>query len=156
MSNESERWNRLKNDLMNIKFNEVDQNTVRKVSTNFFGEFSLFFGKNSEFRCKICETLSDNLNSSNFPMVSSAFCFSALGHRNSASIQVFVISYKCGSKTLFRPQLYRHRPPVPRDWFDQVEHAFGRSSRFNRRKSWHKTATTSWAATTFLHKVTDF
>ena len=29
MSNESERWNRLKNDLMNIKFNEVDQNTVR-------------------------------------------------------------------------------------------------------------------------------
>ena len=29
MSNESERWNRLKTDLMNIKFNEVDQNTLR-------------------------------------------------------------------------------------------------------------------------------
>ena len=29
MSYESERWNRLKTDLMNIKFNEVDQNTLR-------------------------------------------------------------------------------------------------------------------------------
>ena len=37
MSNESERWNRLKTDLMNIKFNEVDQNTLRnRLFTKFF------------------------------------------------------------------------------------------------------------------------
>ena len=68
-----------------------------------------------EFRGKMCETLSDNLNSSNFPMVSSAFCFSALGHRNSASIQVFVISSKFYSKKIFLDLNYIDIDPLYRE-----------------------------------------
>ena len=43
MSNESERWNRLKTDLMNIKFNEVDQNTLRLLLNNFNSKLNVYF-----------------------------------------------------------------------------------------------------------------